>query len=308
VSTPSHPATPAVAPKAIVRVAQSHDAPAIAALAERIFVRTFGPDNTPENMSAYVASAFGEDIQRREIETPDNRYLLVDIDGALGAFALLRRGATDPAVDGAAPVQVERLYVDHDYHGRGIAHQLMDACIEHARAMGGETLWLGVWERNPRAIRFYEKCGFTDVGSQTFVLGDDPQTDRVMKRALTSGGPPAKVNLAAAFATIHEHWQPHIAGALNGQHVKLVKFQGEFVWHQHEQEDELFLVHRGRFAMEFRDRTVMLEAGDFLIVPRGVEHRPVAAEEVEVLLFEPAGTLNTGNVRNERTVERPKTL
>lgn len=113
-----------------------------------------------------------------------------------------------------------------------------------------------------------------------------------------------KVNLANALARFTEHWQPKIVGELNGQQVKLAKFQGEFVWHSHEREDELFLVVRGRFRMELRDGHVDLEPGEFLIVPRGVEHRPVADEEVAVLLFEPAGTLNTGNVRSERTVER----
>jgi mannose-6-phosphate isomerase-like protein (cupin superfamily) len=105
-----------------------------------------------------------------------------------------------------------------------------------------------------------------------------------------------KVNLAEKFAAFSEHWRPKVVGELNGQEVKLVKFRGAFVWHSHAHEDELFLVCRGRFRMEFRDRSVDLEAGDFLIVPRGVEHRPVAEEEVEVLLFEPAATVNTGNV------------
>ena len=113
-----------------------------------------------------------------------------------------------------------------------------------------------------------------------------------------------KVNLAEKFARFTAHWQPKIVGELNGQQVKLAKFAGPFEWHRHEREDELFLVVRGRFRMEFRDRDIELEAGEFLIVPRGVEHRPVADAEVEVLLFEPAGTLNTGNVRSERTLER----
>jgi mannose-6-phosphate isomerase-like protein (cupin superfamily) len=111
-----------------------------------------------------------------------------------------------------------------------------------------------------------------------------------------------KVNLRAKFALFADHWRPKIVGELNGQQVKLVKFLGEFVWHKHDVEDELFLVVAGRFRMEFRDRHVWLEEGEFLIVPRGVEHRPVAEEEVHVLLFEPATTLNTGDVRNERTV------
>ena len=113
-----------------------------------------------------------------------------------------------------------------------------------------------------------------------------------------------KVNLAETFARFSDQFSPKIVGELNGQQVKLVRFQGEFVWHHHEAEDELFLVVAGRFRMEFRDRQVWLEKGEFLIVPRGVEHRPVAEEEALVLLFEPATTLNTGNVRNERTREK----
>jgi mannose-6-phosphate isomerase-like protein (cupin superfamily) len=110
------------------------------------------------------------------------------------------------------------------------------------------------------------------------------------------------VNLKDKLAHFSAHWSPKIVGELNGQQVKLVKFLGEFVWHHHDHEDELFLVVRGRFRMEFRDRHVWLDEGEFLTVPRGVEHRPVAEEEAHVLLFEPASTLNTGNVRNERTL------
>ena len=113
-----------------------------------------------------------------------------------------------------------------------------------------------------------------------------------------------KVNPGDEFARFTEPWKPKVVGELNGQQVKLVKFRGPFVWHHHDHEDELFLVVTGRFRMEFRDRHIWLEEGEFLIVPRGVEHRPVAEEEAHVLLFEPASTLNTGNVRNERTVER----
>ena len=110
-----------------------------------------------------------------------------------------------------------------------------------------------------------------------------------------------RITLETKFATFHEHWSPKVIADLNGQQVKLVKFQGAFDWHAHADEDELFLVHRGAFRMEFRDRTVTLAAGDLIVVPRGVEHRPVADDEVEVILFEPASTLNTGNVVSERT-------
>jgi mannose-6-phosphate isomerase-like protein (cupin superfamily) len=113
-----------------------------------------------------------------------------------------------------------------------------------------------------------------------------------------------KVNIAEKLALFSDYWSPKIVGELNGQQVKLVKFVGPFTWHHHEAEDEMFLVVKGRFRMEFRDGQVWLDAGEFIVVPKGVEHRPVADEEVHVLLFEPATTLNTGNVRDERTVEK----
>ena len=112
------------------------------------------------------------------------------------------------------------------------------------------------------------------------------------------------VSLSEKFTAFSERWSPKVVGELNGQQVKLAKLQGAFVWHHHADEDELFLVHRGRLRIELRDRAPLeLGPGDFAIVPRGVEHRPVADEEVEVVLFEPASTLNTGNVRDARTVE-----
>ena len=119
---------------------------------------------------------------------------------------------------------------------------------------------------------------------------------------------PAVVNLAEKFALFSEAWQPRVAAELNGQQVKLVKLLGEFVWHHHADEDELFLVVRGRLRMQFRGGEVAVAEGEFLVVPRGVEHRPVADAETHVLLFEPASTLNTGNVTSERTVHRPQRL
>jgi len=117
-----------------------------------------------------------------------------------------------------------------------------------------------------------------------------------------------KVNLAEKLALFQDHWNPRIVGELNGQQVKLVKFQGPFVWHKHDHEDEMFLVIRGCFRMELRDRTIELAEGEFLIVPKGVEHRPVADKEVQVMLFEPAATLNTGNATDSRMVLKPEKI
>ena len=117
-----------------------------------------------------------------------------------------------------------------------------------------------------------------------------------------------KVNLTEKLGLFHDHWKPRIVGELNGQQVKLVKFSGPVVWHRHDGEDEMFLVPRGSFRMEFRDRVVELREGEFIVVPRGTEHRPVAESEVALLLFEPAATLNTGNVLDERTVPQPQRI
>ena len=156
--------------------------------------------------------------------------------------------------------------------------------------------------------------------SPTVLAGRRPRWDSRRRdgtaRALEgTGTPPAcaaldapalevdKVNLAQKLALFSEHWSPKVVGELNGQHVRLARLHGSFVWHQHDAEDELFLVLHGQLRMELRERTVDVGPGEFIIIPRGVEHRPVAEEEVHVLLFEPATTLNTGNVREERTAE-----
>jgi mannose-6-phosphate isomerase-like protein (cupin superfamily) len=142
----------------------------------------------------------------------------------------------------------------------------------------------------------------------------DSRTDS----AVPSGPWSAPVSLDSAFARIGEHWSPRVAAELNGQQVKLARIQGAFVWHHHADEDELFLVWKGTLRLELRDTgprwdhrlpdSVTLEAGDLFVVPRGVDHRPVAEQEVQLVMFEPASTLNTGNVRDERTVERPEAI
>lgn len=110
-----------------------------------------------------------------------------------------------------------------------------------------------------------------------------------------------KVNIAEKLSQFTDHWNPRIIGELNGQQIKAAKLKGEFFFHHHEHEDELFLVIKGTLKMEFRDKTILIHPGEFLIVPRGLDHKPIAEEEVELLLFEPASTLNTGNIQNERT-------
>jgi mannose-6-phosphate isomerase-like protein (cupin superfamily) len=149
-------------------------------------------------------------------------------------------------------------------------------------------------ERSSAGFRLQAKSG-TD-----FFATRSPQTES--QTASPAEIPVSKVNIAEKFAKITEYWKPYIAAELNGQCVKLDKLKGEFVFHHHEHEDEMFLVVKGRFRMDFRDRQEWIAEGEFIVVPRGVEHRPVAEEECWILLFEPATTLNTGNVENERTI------
>jgi diamine N-acetyltransferase len=158
-----------------IRRATTSDAAALAELAARTFADTFAAKNRPEDIEAYLVKTYGEALQRREIEDPSVVTLLVEDGGMLVAFAQLRRSDSEHG-----QVELARFYVHREHHGRGIAQRLMDASVDAARELGGATLWLGVWEHNPRAIRFYEKCGFRDVGSQPFLVGSDLQTDRVM--------------------------------------------------------------------------------------------------------------------------------
>jgi len=117
-----------------------------------------------------------------------------------------------------------------------------------------------------------------------------------------------KVNVKDKFSQFNEHWQPKIVGELNGQYVKLAKLKGEFVWHQHELEDEMFMVIKGQLLIKLRDRDVVLNPGEFFIIPRGVEHIPIAEEEVQVMLFEPKSVINTGDVQSERTLDSSEFL
>ncbi len=173
-----------VAPPFRIRRAVAADAPSLSAFARRLFIEAFGADNRPEDMALYLADAFSEATQHDEIVATESLCLLLEVEGALAAYALLHVGERHALVTAAHPVELQRFYVDARWHGRGLAPAFMAAVCAEATAAGGKTLWLGVWERNPRAIRFYEKQGFRDVGSYLFVLGTDPQTDRVMTRAL----------------------------------------------------------------------------------------------------------------------------
>ena len=167
-----------------IRRATIADAEPLAELGARTFRETFGADNSAENMALHLSEKFAPELQRRELTDASASMFVACAGEVIVGYALLRDGSHADCVTGRAPIEIERIYVDAPWHGSGAAAALMRACEDEARRRGAETMWLGVWERNPRAIRFYEKNGFRQVGTQPFMLGRDPQTDLVMERPL----------------------------------------------------------------------------------------------------------------------------
>ena len=177
--------SPLPASRVVIRRARPADAATLAEFAARTFTDTFGADNRPEDMALFLASTFTTDHQTREITDPAYATLLAEIDGALTGYAQLRLSHPPDCVTGPSPIELLRFYVDTAWKGRGIAQQLMAEVRETAKKLGAQTLWLGVWERNPRAQAFYLKSGYRDVGAHDFVLGTDRQTDRIMMVSLS---------------------------------------------------------------------------------------------------------------------------
>lgn len=175
-SLPAPPLLPAL------RIARARDAGALAELAERTFRATFAAMNTARDMDLHCRRSYGEAIQAQEIASPDRVTWLADEGGALAGYAQLRRGTPPACVPGRGAIEIQRLYVDEAWQGRGLAQALMTACLDEAARLGGDTVWLGVWERNPRAIAFYRKFGFAEAGEHVFPLGDDPQRDVILAR------------------------------------------------------------------------------------------------------------------------------
>jgi GNAT superfamily N-acetyltransferase len=169
----------------IIRQADTGDAAAVSRLAARTFYETFEPYSTAEDMAAYLASAYSEDLQRAELEDPNLFTLVAERDGELAAYAMIRRDGPLPScVTLPSPVEVWRFYVDRQWHGRGLAAAMMASALDAARDLGARSVWLAVWERNARAIAFYSKYAFVDVGAKEFWVGSDRQTDRVLSRSL----------------------------------------------------------------------------------------------------------------------------
>jgi len=172
-------------PNLIVRRGKAEDAELLAELGARTFSETFAPDNTPEDLSAYLASAFSPAQQAAELADPDCLFQIAETNGVAVGYALIRSGNVPPGVTGNKPIELVRLYVSRESLGSGVGAALMQACIGEARLQGYRSLWLGVWEHNQRALAFYRKCNFHEVGTHVFQLGNDPQTDILMQRSIS---------------------------------------------------------------------------------------------------------------------------
>lgn len=168
----------------MIRHGVATDAAALAELAARTFRETFAADTPPEDMALHLADAYGTPQQQLELADPDITTLLVEADGHLAGYAQLRSGVAPECVTGEWPIELWRFYIAQPWHGRGLAQALMQRVELEACRRGARTLWLGVWERNARAKAFYQKSGFSDVGSHTFMVGTDAQTDRILVRSL----------------------------------------------------------------------------------------------------------------------------
>ena len=169
-----------------IRRGEPDDAAMLAALGRRTFIDQFAADNDPADVAEYVGRTYDAAVQARQLVDPALTYLVAEVESVPAGYALLRAGEAPASVPSRSPLELMRFYVASEWQGRGVARPMMEACVAEARRRAADVLWLAVWEHNPRAIAFYARCGFTDVGSQPFVLGRDVQTDRVMVR--TVGG------------------------------------------------------------------------------------------------------------------------
>ena len=167
-----------------IRTSTAVDSDPIRELGVRIFTDTFGSANTPANMRAYPETAFSPERIREEIADPASTHLIAEGDGTAVGYARLRAGGARPEAAAERPVELVRLYVDRTHQGSGVAAALMQACLDHALDTGHDVMYLGVWEHNPRAVAFYRKWGFEKFGEHSFMLGDDEQTDWLMRRAV----------------------------------------------------------------------------------------------------------------------------
>ena len=282
-----------------IRRATPADNALLAEIGARAFSDTFAADNTPENMAAYLAASFGPDRQAAELADPRGLFLIAEIEGQTAGYARLREGALPGPLPGAAsaqrPMEIVRFYALKEWIGRGVGAALMTACLAEARQRGCGALWLDVWERNPRAIAFYRRWGFADVGTQAFLLGDDRQTDILMQRNLNDT--PIDWREHGVRIVRHDQLDPNTAqtpGMTRAAAINQALAGARRLWagtvsiqpnaktgpHHHGELESIIYVVSGRARMRWGDRLEYLaEAGpgDFIYVPPFVPHQEINA-------------------------------
>jgi len=164
-----------------IRNGNTGDAAMLSELGARTFYDTYAKDNTPENIRLYVTNSFSTEIQFNELSQPETLFLIAELDDQPVGYAKLKMNSREESIRGTKVIEIERTYAVQEYIGRGVGKELMQACIHEARQKGCDSIWLGVWEKNPRAISFYKKWGFEEVGTHTFMLGEDPQEDFILE-------------------------------------------------------------------------------------------------------------------------------
>jgi len=164
-----------------IRYGNADDVTMLSELGAKTFYDTFAKDNTPQNISLYMKKSFSTEIQLNELSRPDVLFLIAESEDEPVGYAKLKMNSNDESVKGIKVIEIERIYASQEYIGRGVGKELMKACINEAKQKDCNSIWLGVWEKNPRAINFYKKWGFREVGTHIFMLGDDPQRDFIME-------------------------------------------------------------------------------------------------------------------------------
>jgi GNAT superfamily N-acetyltransferase len=184
-----------------IRHAISNDAALLADIGRTMFHETFAADNSPENMAAYLDASFSPAKQAAELAEPGSLFLIAELDGQVAGYARLKEGPAPAEVAASRPIEIVRIYAGRAWQGRGVGAALMQACLDEARERNCDAIWLGVWERNPRALAFYRKWGFVQVGTQTFKLGDDLQTDFIFQRPVDASANASNYTVMATLVT-----------------------------------------------------------------------------------------------------------
>jgi ribosomal protein S18 acetylase RimI-like enzyme len=298
-----------------LRPCSAEDVEVLRELARRTYEETFASRNTRENMERYCAQAFGREKLLSELRDPRPRYSFLELDGRIVGYLKLNEAPAQTDVNDPDSLEIERIYVEKEYQGRGLGRFMVDHTRGLARQAGKTYIWLGVWEENTAALAFYERLGFVPMGRHEFGMGDEVQLDILMRLAVAPGGrtgmadttrysihseprfgPRELMDVKELASRVADPWFNQTLCRVNDSVVRVGVFRrGEFHWHRHEREDELFFVLEGEFTIELEREKVVLRPHQGSLVPRGVLHRTSVGEAALILMVEAASVKPTGD-------------